>query len=99
MKMVLCLSLMLMMSGCLEGNKASDKSASGKALAAKGFTGFDLEGNQRSCAAMAADTMCTMEVTPSDMLALKCREAGHEAFQCGCHDWLCSEKMDKDVAQ
>jgi len=52
------------------------------------FTGLDYEGNKKTCSPMK-DTMCTEIFTPSDDYGLKCKDAGHKAIQCGCHDWIC----------
>jgi hypothetical protein len=58
--------------------------------------GFDYEGNPKSCVPMEIQkdyqhTVCTMEFSEDDQFARDCEEAGHEAVQCGCHDWLCIE--------
>ena len=53
------------------------------------FYGKDINGNVRSCEAMAKDTMCTMVFTEGDQFALDCEESGGTALQCGCHDYIC----------
>lgn len=55
--------------------------------------GFDQEGRERSCQEMLPDTACTMSFEPGDQFGADCREAGHEAIQCGCHDYICSAKL------
>jgi hypothetical protein len=52
-------------------------------------SGFDLDGNRRSCNPMPSETTCTMEFSEEDQYAQDCRESGREAVQCGCHDWIC----------
>lgn len=52
-------------------------------------SGLDMNGQQKSCIPMPAETICTAEFTAQDQFASDCRESGREAIQCGCHDYLC----------
>lgn len=55
--------------------------------------GFDRFGQERSCEKISPQTACTMSFEPGDQFGADCREAGHEATQCGCHDYICSAKL------
>lgn len=52
-------------------------------------TGFDIDGAPRSCSPASSELICTSEYTQEDQFADDCREAGFEAVQCGCHDYIC----------
>ena len=52
-------------------------------------TGVDMNGNHRTCDPMPTDVACSMEFTEADQYAFDCRNSGREAFQCGCHDYIC----------
>lgn len=56
--------------------------------------GYNIAGNPASCEPMAGDKICTEIFTEEDRFALECRKQGHEAIQCDCHQFLCSEKID-----
>ena len=53
------------------------------------FTGVDLMGNSRTCKDQQAVMICTSVFTQSDAFANKCRQNGHKAVMCKCHDWIC----------
>lgn len=96
MKLLLCSLVVFTFVGCLEdkGEAPSEvKVEAPQASEASEFTGYDLKGEKRTCKEMPKDMMCTMQMTPEDEFGMKCKEAGHTAFQCGCHDWLCSENL------
>ena len=52
-------------------------------------SGYDIDGNRRSCDPMDSGNVCTMEFGEEDQFAIDCRASGREAVQCGCHDWIC----------
>ena len=52
-------------------------------------TGVDIDGAPRTCSPASSDLICTSEYTQEDQFAEDCREAGFEAVQCGCHDFIC----------
>ena len=58
------------------------------------FTGYDYKGRKRTCAPMAKDVFCTLNVEPADEFALECVKQGYKSIQCACHDHLCSEQID-----
>ena len=88
--------VVLMLAGCLESQSMSDSKSKSHASQEKAtvLSGFDIDGNSKECGKMAEDTMCTMMMTDNDYYAQECRKQGFEAFQCGCHDWICSEKIE-----
>lgn len=51
--------------------------------------GVDFEGNLKSCSPAKSDLICTEVFTQEDAFAVQCEKDGHEAVQCGCHDWIC----------
>ena len=59
--------------------------------------GYDMTGKERSCKPIEATTVCTMVYTESDAYANKCRDAGFEAVQCACHDYICSGNINKEA--
>lgn len=54
-------------------------------------TGLDYNGNESSCIKMAQPFYCSMEIQVGDLHGLDCRSRGFDAFQCGCHNYLCVE--------
>lgn len=70
--------LTLLFCGCVANGEGNSE-----------FKGVDHEGKERSCKPMAGDVACTEIFTPADAYGLKCKEEGHKAIQCGCHDWIC----------
>lgn len=97
MKLLLCLFFVFTFVSCFGDKKTEAPSEVKTETAAKAesgeFTGYDLKGEERSCGEMPKDMMCTMQMTPEDEFGIQCKEAGHTAHQCGCHDWLCSENL------
>lgn len=63
------------------------------------FSGFDLKGAKQRCQAIKPGQMCTMVYTEAEAFAAKCRSLGHKAFQCGCHAYLCSNKIAFESSQ
>lgn len=55
------------------------------------FQGKDYLGKTRTCAPMD-QKMCTEIFTRSDQFSVECRDQGHKAIQCDCHDWICVKK-------
>lgn len=57
--------------------------------------GFDLGGLERTCDTAPKDEMCTMVFTEAEQFAQDCRDAGFEAIQCGCHEYLCTGQITR----
>ncbi len=96
MRLMAYVLIVFLLVGCFEKKSEAplSESKSENTLTVSGeWKGYDLKGEQRSCKEIPKDVMCTMQMTESDTFAQKCKEAGHQAFQCGCHDWLCSENI------
>ncbi len=55
--------------------------------------GFGIKGEAKSCSPMDPGTICTTSYTDEDRWADKCRASGAQATQCGCHAYICSEKL------
>jgi hypothetical protein len=92
----LFLLLLLLLGSCQDNHnpeKNTQDKTEGIATKKTDFTGFDMNGNQRSCAPMDPNIACTMMMAPSDFYGMKCKEMGLKAYQCGCHDWLCEKPI------
>jgi hypothetical protein len=64
--------------------------------------GFDINGDPKSCVPVNLKSnndfiACTMDFNPEDQFGTDCEAAGHEAIKCGCHDWLCVEKIENNI--
>lgn len=57
------------------------------------YGGYDRDGLFRTCDAILPQTYCTMIYGPDEVFAASCRDKGFKVFQCGCHDYLCSEPI------
>ena|SRR5690554_5637136 len=57
-------------------------------------SGFNIQGRPETCAPMVENKICTEIFTEEDRYAATCRSLGHEALQCDCHKFLCSEKIE-----
>lgn len=53
------------------------------------YSGVDYQGNRRECEVMDPDTMCSQEVTESDLYASECERLDYKTVVCACHDWIC----------
>ena len=60
----------------------------------KQFSGYNMEGQKVSCSAPGENVACTMIYGPEEEFKARCEAAGHQAFICGCHDYLCSENLN-----
>ena len=58
------------------------------------YVGYDIDGERRSCEPADSDIICSMVYTREDEFADKCHREGHEVLTCGCHDHLCSVRID-----
>lgn len=65
----------------------------------KTYTGIDHKGNERTCSEMNEDNICTMEFTDADQYAMECEDSGKLAVQCGCHDYICVDQKNIQVAE
>lgn len=58
------------------------------------FTGYDMSGNQVSCTNPRTELACTAIYGPEEEFSKKCEAKGYQSYTCGCHDYLCSEKVE-----
>ena len=87
-KTLLLTILIITFSGCeATRNPASHSIDETKLL------GVDLSGNKKKCIDRFETLECSQEFTDSDQFALDCERSGKFAIQCGCHDWICVEKL------
>jgi hypothetical protein len=62
--------------------------------------GYDMSGKEATCPVIATENlMCTMVFGPEDAYAAACKQAGHTAYMCGCHRYLCSQKIAFDASK
>lgn len=88
MKIFLIMNIFLALVGCDNSRfPASDSITQVKLL------GIDVENNERECVDKFETLNCTQEFTPSDFFALECEREEKFAIQCGCHDWICVDKI------
>lgn len=71
-------------------SSSSNKQAPGAGT----FTGYDIKGNHVSCTPTGQEMACTLIYGPEEEFATRCVQAGHEKFDCGCHDYLCSKPVN-----
>lgn len=57
--------------------------------------GFNSDGTFSECV-IPKDTVCTEVFEPGDAFGMQCEKEGHEKFFCGCHTYLCSDKVTGD---
>ncbi|OFZ48745.1 MAG: hypothetical protein A2381_05340 [Bdellovibrionales bacterium RIFOXYB1_FULL_37_110] len=57
-------------------------------------TGYDINGELRSCYAMDTEQLCTVQYTKGEEFALKCAKSGGIPFQCDCHDYICLSEVE-----
>lgn len=60
------------------------------------FLGVDLKDKSRECVDKFDTLECSREFTEADFFALECERGGKFAIQCGCHDWICVDKISSD---
>jgi hypothetical protein len=64
------------------------------------YHGFDLYGKEGDCPIKNFDNVaCSEVVGPGDRYAAACKSAGHTAYMCNCHVFLCSQKISFDPNQ
>lgn len=54
-----------------------------------GETGYDMNGQKRTCVDKSKTAYCSFIFTESDGFANDCRSRGDKAVMCECHDWIC----------
>ena len=59
------------------------------------FVGYDINGTKASCKGPKKDIFCTMDFTEEDQFSADCKNRGFKSFQCACHKFLCSQKLDR----
>jgi hypothetical protein len=89
---------------CTNSSSKNKEKKSGDTEAAKSkgapgeldYTGYTMKGEHISCSKPKPGQACTTIYGPDEKFKQACTDAGYKAYTCGCHDYLCEEKISFD---